>query len=205
MSYCPKKTSAPLPLLSCGLLCAIVGQSPAQDVQYNRDVRSILADKCFPCHGPDEAARESQLRLDDRQNATQDRGGWRVIEPGKPASSDLIGRVTSSDVDERMPPVDSGLTLNSREIELLRQWIKNGAEYQTHWSFIPPRRPPLPSVDQESWPKNPIDRFVLNNLEGHGLQPSVAADNATLIRRVTLDLTGLPPTLEEIDAFERDS
>ncbi|HIK90969.1 MAG TPA: DUF1553 domain-containing protein [Planctomycetes bacterium] len=186
-------------------MSTIVAEAPAQDVQYNRDVRPILADKCFRCHGPDAAARESQLRLDDRQNATKDRSGHRVIEPGNPAASELIGRVASLDDDERMPPVDSGLTLSSEEIEILRQWIKNGAEYQQHWSFIPPRRPSLPSVKHEAWPMNPIDRFVLNNLERHGLDPSGAADNATLIRRVTLDLTGLPPTLKEIDAFERDS
>ena len=212
MNDCPKKTPDPLKPQSyvslrvlCVLLSAIGGETRAQDVQYNRDVRPILADKCFRCHGPDAAARESELRLDERQDATKDRGGHRVIEPGNPASSELIRRITSVDDDECMPPRNSGFTLNSVEIEILSQWIRSGAEYQPHWSFTPPRRPPFPSVKHEAWPMNPIDRFVLANRERHGLEPSAAAENATLIRRVTLDLTGLPPTLREIDGFERDS
>ncbi len=215
MNNCPKKTPEPLRasrprrrvslLLSCVLLCATVGETPAQDVQYNRDVRPILADKCFRCHGPDAAARESELRLDDRTNATGDRGGHRAIDPGETASSELIRRITSTDLDERMPPLDSGSTLSADEIEILRQWITDGAEYQSHWSFVPPRRASLPSVNDEAWVINPIDRFVLASLECRGQEPSAAADNATWIRRVTLDLTGLPPTLNEIDAFERDA
>ena len=189
----------------CCLLWAMIAEVHAADVQYNRDVRPILADNCFRCHGPDAAAREGELRLDDRSNAVLDRGGHRVIAPGEAASSEMIRRITSSDLDERMPPLDSGSALSAVEIEILRQWIKDGAEYQRHWAFTAPQRPPLPAVDDAAWPINPIDSFVLANLDRHGLKPSVAADYATMIRRVTLDLTGLPPTLEELDAFERDS
>ncbi|MDG1893663.1 MAG: DUF1549 domain-containing protein, partial [Fuerstiella sp.] len=211
MNYGPKNTTDPLAdphirlLLSCVLLFATAHESPAQDVQYNRDVRPILADKCFRCHGPDAATREGELRLDDRSNATRDRDGHRAIAPGNAAASEVFRRVTAADPDERMPPRDSGSSLNADEIENLRQWIKDGAEYQSHWSFVAPRRAALPSVNADTWSINPVDRFVLANLERHGRSPSAKADNATLIRRATLDLTGLPPALQEIDAFERDS
>ncbi len=175
------------------------------EVRYNRDVRPILTDKCFRCHGPDSAARRADLRLDNRQAATADRDGHRVIEPGQPAKSELIRRIMSSDRDERMPPRDSGLVLSREEVETLRRWIQNGAEYQPHWSFTPPRRSPPPKVRDNGWPRNSIDRFVLSRLEREGLAPSAEADTATLIRRVTLDITGLPPTLAEVNEFERDS
>ncbi len=190
-------------LLAC---CFVVGTScAADDVRFNRDVRPILADKCFRCHGPDAAARQAGIRLDKRQDATTVRDGHRVIAPGEPAGSELMRRVTSRDADERMPPHDSGLTLTPRDIDVLRRWIEQGAKYQAHWSFIPPRRSSPPDVVNGAWPRNAIDRFVLVRLEHEGLQPSRQASPQTLIRRVTLDLTGLPPTLGEIDAFERDA
>lgn len=198
----------PFFFLVCSILlcCPVVGTAALpRKVEYNRDVRPILADKCFRCHGPDSAARQAEMRLDRRQDATVDRNGYRVIEPGKPAASELIRRVTSTDDDERMPPSDSGLKLRPEEFEILRQWIQQGAEYQHHWSFISPRRPAPPQVINHVWPRNAIDRFVLARLKREGLKPSAKADKATLIRRATLDLTGLPPTLEEIDAFERES
>jgi hypothetical protein len=168
-------------------------------------VRPILADKCFRCHGPDAAARKADLRLDKSEPAKVNRGGYSVITPGKPDQSELIRRVTSTDNDLRMPPHDSGSQLRAAEVEILRRWIRSGAEYQPHWSFIPPRRPSIPKVGRSNWPRNAIDHFVLARLEGEGLRPAATAASSTLIRRATLDLTGLPPTLDEIDAFERES
>lgn len=193
-------------MLGC-LLSASDSKIHAADpaVQYNRDVRPILADKCFHCHGPDAAARQADLRLDVGEEATADRDGHPAISPGDPAMSELVRRVTSTDDDERMPPSDSGVSLSAAEISVLRQWIEQGATYQRHWAFISPVRSALPDVAAQAWPKNEIDRFVLAKLERAGLQPSAEADPATLIRRVSLDVTGLPPTFEEIDVFERNS
>lgn len=183
----------------------VVAQDAAsQEVRFNRDVRPVLSDKCFRCHGPDAAQRKADLRLDRREDAIAVRGDSAAIAPGKPGESELLRRITSADADERMPPADSGVTLTASEIELLRRWIRQGAEYQAHWSFVPPRSPLLPNVRQQEWPRNPIDRFVLAELERHDLRPSPEASRETLLRRVTLDLTGLPPTLDEIDAFLAD-
>ncbi len=169
--------------------------------QYNRDVRPILSDKCFRCHGPDEAARQGDLRLDERDDATADRGEFRVIAPSSANSSELIRRITSSDVDERMPPPDSSEALSSGEIEILRKWIEQGAKYEEHWSFVPPVRPSPPNTKDDQWSRSAIDEFVLARLGREGLKPSSTANATMLIRRVTLDLTGLPPTIEEVDAF----
>ena len=185
------------------LLCVAWNPAFAQDVQYNRDVRPILADRCFACHGPDTAARQAELRLDAAKFAIADRDGLKAIHPGNPEMSDLLRRVTSSHPDDRMPPADSGDPLTAREIATLRRWIENGAEYQTHWAFLPPKRPTPPDVKNDCWPVNEIDRFVLTRLEQKGLAPSPEALPQTLIRRVTLDLTGLPPSLAEVDSFER--
>lgn len=174
-------------------------------VGFNRDVRPILADKCFRCHGPDEAARKAKLRLDRREDAVADRDGVVAIAPGDSLVSELVHRIATADSDDRMPPEDSGSPLADREIEILRQWIDDGAVYEQHWSFIPPIRPSLPEIADVSWPKNAIDRFVLARLESEGLKPSPAATKETLIRRVTLDLTGLPPTIKELDAFLKDT
>ncbi len=176
-----------------------------QPIQFNRDIRPILADACFRCHGSDAHAREADLRLDHRADAVSDRGDYKVIAPGKPADSELIARITSQDDLERMPPPEARRQLSKQEINLLRRWIEQGAPYQKHWAFIPPKRPKLPSVERSDWSRNGIDRFVLARLECEGQHPSPEADKATLIRRVTLDLTGLPPTLEEVDAFLADS
>lgn len=199
------------PLLAAAwLLCApfqaAAGAAPAPDrqVRFNRDIRPILADNCFQCHGPDQNQRKAGLRLDREQGAVADLGGRRAIVPGQPEASELIRRVTATDPEERMPPASTGKTLSPRQIELLRQWIAAGAPWEPHWSFVPPQRPALPQVGNPSWVRNPIDAFVLARLEQEGLTPSEEADRATLIRRVSLDLTGLPPTPEEVDAFEVD-
>ena len=173
-------------------------------IQYNRDVRPILSDKCFRCHGPDSASRQAELRLDRRESAIQDRDGVPAIAPGKPEASELLHRIAAADPGERMPPADAGETLSQREIDLLRRWIDEGAEYEPHWSLLAPKSPPPPSVNRSDWARNEIDRFVHSRLEHENLSPSPEADRAVLLRRVSLDLTGLPPTLEELEAFLND-
>lgn len=166
----------------------------AQDFGYNRDIRPILADQCFPCHGPDSAARQADLRLDQRPAAME--AG--VLEPGDPDASEVIRRVESDDPDEVMPPPSSHKSLTEAQRAQLRAWIQAGAPYEAHWSLIPPRRPEVPQPKNGNWIRNPIDAFVLARLETAGLEPNPEADLATLVRRVSLDLTGLPPTPEEL-------
>ena len=165
---------------------------------YNRDVRPILSENCFHCHGFDARQRKADLRLDQPEAAKS------VLRPGDPGASELIRRITTADPADRMPPEDSHKALNPEQIDTLTRWIEEGAEYERHWAFIPPERPETPAVRDTRWPENPIDHFVLQRLEASGLAPSPRADRATLIRRVTLDLTGLPPTPGEVTAFERD-
>jgi hypothetical protein len=162
-------------------------------VEFNRDIRPILAEKCFQCHGPDAAARQADLRLDDAAAARA------VLEPGDSGSSELVRRIFAVDPDERMPPADSGKTLTD-------------APYPSHWAFVPPVKPVVPEVKHAAWVCQPIDRFVLRRMEDEGLAPSPAADARTLLRRATLHLTGLPPTPQEVadlladpagDAYER--
>jgi hypothetical protein len=172
---------------------------------FNRDIRPILSENCFACHGPDDQKRKSGLRLDQRESATKPaKSGATAIAPGKPAASEIVRRITTTDEDDRMPPAKSGKHLTAAQAALLRQWVAEGAPYQGHWAFITPGRPAIPKVRQTSWPKNPLDFFVLARLENEGLKPGTEVDRATLIRRVTLDLTGLPPTPAEVDAFLKD-
>jgi mono/diheme cytochrome c family protein len=174
-------------------------------VEFNRDVRPILSDNCFRCHGPDRARRKADLRLDTKDGAFADLGGRHALVPGDPDKSELLRRVAADNPRERMPPMKSGRRLTERQIQLLRRWIEQGSKWQAHWSLIAPKRPPLPRVQNTAWPVNPIDFFVLERLEREGLRPSPPADRTTLIRRVTLDLTGLPPTPAEVDAFLNDA
>ena len=187
------------------LMAAICTTATAvEPVNFNRDIRPILSDTCFACHGPDKSQRQAELRLDTRDGAFAKRDEGHTIVPGDLAKSLLFGRITSTDEDERMPPVDSGRTLSAEQIELIGRWIKQGAAWQGHWAFIAPKRPAPPKVRQADWVNNAIDAFVLARLESRGLSPSPEADRATLIRRVTLDLTGLPPTPGEVDTFLTD-
>jgi hypothetical protein len=181
-------------------------ENASSAVEFNRDVRPILSDKCYACHGPDEANRTSKLRFDTEAGAMLDLGaGRRAIVPGDAAKSELIQRITSEDAVRRMPPAYMGREkLTGREIDLLTRWVEQGAQWQKHWSFIPPKRRALPDVKNAAWPRNGLDHFVLERLEREGLQPSPEAERAALIRRVTLDVTGLPPTIAEIDAFAKD-
>jgi hypothetical protein len=179
--------------------------SSPRSVQFNRDVRPILSERCFACHGPDKQKRKADLRLDVAAVALAPRDGRPAIVPHDPVKSELYRRITAQSVEDRMPPRKTGMTLSERQIETLRRWIEEGAEYEGHWSFIPPKRPPLPGVKNATWPRNDMDYFILSRLEKEGLFPSREADRAALIRRVTLDLTGLPPTLAEVDAFLEDA
>ena len=175
-------------------------------VEFNRDIRPILSDRCYTCHGPDANNRKTPLRFDTEQGATQDLGGRVAIAAGDPEKSTIIERLTSDDPIRRMPPSYEGHSkLSEREIGLIRRWVEQGAEWQSHWSFVTPTRPPLLDVKDQAWPVNGIDHFVLARLERDGLSPASEADPATLIRRASLDLTGLPPTVDEIDSFLSDS
>jgi mono/diheme cytochrome c family protein len=176
----------------------------APTVDFNRQVLPILSDNCFACHGPDAKQRKAKLRLDTREGAFGAlKSGDFPIVPGKADDSAIIERITSDDPHRHMPPAKTGKQLTPEQVALLRQWIDQGAKWSKHWAWVPPERPVLPEV-HTAWPRNPIDYFVLARLEREGLQPSAEADKATLLRRVTLDLTGLPPTPAEVDAFLAD-
>jgi hypothetical protein len=180
--------------------------SPGGKVDFARDVLPILSANCFTCHGPDEKTRKAGLRLDLGETAMKKlKSGSRAVVPGDVKSSELMARILTDDPDERMPPAKTKKTLKDAEKALLKRWIAEGAQYQKHWAFVAPKRPELPMVKDAAWPRNGIDRFVLSRLEKEGLQPSAEADRFTLARRVTLDLTGLPPTIEAVDAFVGDS
>lgn len=174
---------------------------PAEPIEFNRHIRPILSNACFQCHGPDRNTREAGLRLDIREEAVQ--AG--AIVPGDSAASAMTARITSDDRDSLMPPPHSEKRLSAEEIALLRRWIDEGAAYQPHWAYLPPREHPAPAVANDAWVRNPIDRFILAGLEARGLRPAPETDRATLIRRLSFDLTGLPPTPAEVEAFASDN
>ena len=179
---------------------------PAGTIDFARQIRPILSDNCLNCHGPDEKARKGGLRLDRHEDALKaGKSGKRAIVPGSPDESEFIKRIQTSDPDDIMPPTKGGKSLTAAQKDLLQRWIKEGATWVTHWAYDPVKRPPVPAVKQAGWTRNEIDRFILARLEKEGLNPSAIADKVTLIRRATLDLTGLPPTPAEVDAFVADS
>ena len=181
-------------------------------VDFNRDVRPILAASCYACHGPDKNKRKAKLRLDDRDVAfAWQRGQRRAIVPGDLKASSLVGRISTEDEDERMPPVDSGKSLSTAEVETLRRWISQGAQWSEHWAYVRPKRSAAPDVPgglldgpEGVRVRNDIDRFILARVAKEGLSPSKEADRVTLLRRLSFDLTGLPPTTAEVDAFLAD-
>jgi len=205
-----KLTVHPL-LATCMALWALFGSGLLsaraelpEKVDFNFHIRPILSDRCYACHGPDMENQEADLRLDIEEGAfaaLEAGDGTHVIKPGEPDVSEVYLRISAEDEDLRMPPVDSHLELSAEEISLIRKWIEQGAEWKEHWSFIPVEEQVLPPLVEKSWPKNEIDNFVLARLESEGLHPAEAASREKLLRRVTFDLTGLPPTLEELDAF----
>ncbi|MEM9021409.1 MAG: DUF1553 domain-containing protein [Planctomycetota bacterium] len=183
-------------------------QTPLTDdqtpISYNRDIRPILSDKCFSCHGPDNEHRAADLRLDTPEHGDEYDGAYFAIEPGNPDQSEFVRRIFSRKPSEVMPPPESKLTLTDEEKALLVRWIEEGAEYERHWSYEPIAKPDLPDVVQKDWSLNGIDTFVLARMESEGFSPNKAATRSQLLRRLTLDLTGLPPTAEELDAFLTD-
>ena len=166
-------------------------------VEFSRDIRPILSQHCWACHGPDDKAREAGLRLDIRDKAI----AKKAIVPNDPKASKLLARIESADPDKQMPPPEHKKPLTAKQKQQLRAWISQGAVYSQHWAFVAPKRPPVPGINGVI---NPIDAFVLDRLEREKIHPSPEADRATLLRRVTLDLTGLPPTPAELDDFLAD-
>lgn len=187
--------------ISLGLVLVTARTTPAAEaLQFNRQIRPILAEYCFACHGPDSASRKADLRLDQREAAIK----AKAFVPGKPDESGALSRIFATDADEVMPPPSTHKQLTEAQKGLLKQWVAAGAEYQPNWSFIPPQRPPLPNVKNTAWVRNPIDAYVLAKLEELGLQPAAEADRRTLARRASLDLTGLPPSPQDVEAFVAD-
>jgi hypothetical protein len=195
---------AQLAALACLFFAFSLGEVAAQDkpnavkpVDFNRQIKPILSDRCYLCHGPDEGTREADLRFDDEEEASA------AIESGEPDDSELIARIFSTD-DDQMPPADSNLSLNEEEKELMKRWIAEGAVWEQHWSFVAPEKATPPKVQNKKWPANEIDQFVLHQLEANKLTPADSATREKLVRRVSFDLTGLPPTLDELDAALAD-
>jgi mono/diheme cytochrome c family protein len=182
-------------------------QQLPEKLDYNIHVKRILSDKCFSCHGPDSKKQKGDLRLDEAKAAyaKEAESGRYAIVPGRISKSEIAHRILSDDVGYVMPTPSSHLSLTTEEKAVLLKWIDQGAVYKPHWAFVAPQRPALPNVKQQEWPENDIDYFVLNRLEQEGLKPSPTADKATLIRRVSFDLTGLPPTISAIDSFLQDN
>lgn len=179
----------------------------SDSVDFNLHIRPILSDRCFKCHGPDAGQRKANLRLDVRENALahlKDNPNEFVIVPGNAAKSELYRRIAAHDTSVVMPPPSSNLSLQETEIELIGKWIDQGAVYKKHWAFISPQPTDLPAIDEESWPRNELDHFTLAAMERAGLEPNAEADKARLLKRVSLDLTGLPPSLELQEKFFRD-
>ncbi|HZR20216.1 MAG TPA: DUF1553 domain-containing protein [Verrucomicrobiae bacterium] len=183
---------------------AVRSDSGALRPEFDRDIRPILAENCYPCHGPDENKRKAKLRLDLRDAATKPLpDGEIALVPGKPQESKLVERITAKDPDDLMPPVKSGKKLTPQDIDLIRRWISDGAKWQNHWSFVAPHRPTLPAVKNKRWLRNEIDSFVLARLEQEGLTPTPEAETSVLLRRLSLDLTGLPPTPDQLRSWSR--
>ncbi len=197
--------------LFCGLvvvsftLLARAETAAKNTISFNRDIRPILAENCFSCHGTDSAARKAGLRLDHFENATNKlESGVTAIVPGAPDKSEMIRRIFLED-DDQMPPAKIHKTVSSAQKELLKKWIAAGAKYEPHWAFVPPVKAPLPAVKNKKWIQNPVDNFILARLETEKLKPNAEADKRTLIRRVSLDLTGLPPSPEQVELFVKDT
>ncbi len=179
----------------------VAAKANTSGIEYNRDIRPILAENCFACHGADSAARKGGLRIDRREDAVE----AKAVVPGKPTESEMIRRVLADAADkDLMPPVKTNKKLKPEQIALLKRWVEAGAEYQPHWSFIAPTRAALPAVKDKNWVRNPIDNFVLAELERRGLKPAPEADRRTIARRLAFDLTGLPPDPADVEAFAND-
>ena len=191
----------PRTVLTVATLLVAYAANADEPLSYNKDIRPIFAGHCFACHGPDSASRKGDLRLDQKAAAES----MKAIVPGKPDESEIIKRMLSTDPDEVMPPPETKKPLSPAQIATLKRWVQEGAEYQLHWSLIPPTKPAVPTVKKPEWVKTPIDNFILAKLESLGIDPAAEADRRTWARRVTLDLTGLPPAPERVAAFVADN
>lgn len=180
------------------------GTSSVSTVGFNRDIRPILTDNCYACHGPDKGRRKAHLRLDTRDGLFTAIGTNTPVVPGKPGQSEIYQRITTQDPDDLMPKSKTGEHLPATQIELIKRWIEQGAKWEGHWAYTKPVRPPVPTVGNSKWPVNPIDNFIFARLQKEQLTPSADADKRTLLRRLSFDLTGLPPAPEDVKAFERD-
>ncbi len=184
----------------------VLAQGKREPIDFNRQVRPILSDYCFSCHGPDEQERKGKLRLDTSEGAfAKLRRGGHAVVPGKPNESGVLQRILTDEPSEKMPPPRTMKEMKKEQIETLRLWIEQGAPFAQHWAFVAPKRPSLPATKMQGWARNGIDHFILARLEKEGWKPSPEADRRTLIRRLTLDLLGLPPTPQEVDAFVNDT
>jgi len=183
------------------IFLSFAGWGRTQEIDFNRQIRPLLSDNCFKCHGPDQGKRKADLRLDTEQGLRAELDGQQLVTPGKPEESELYLRLVHEDEDERMPPQKTRLKLSSSEIELVKKWIAQGAKWQEHWSLRPLENPAPPKAEGSDWPRNAIDQFVLRGLRKEEFSPSAEEDKARLFRRLTLDLTGLPPGLEELDSY----
>ena len=177
----------------------------ATPIDFNRDIRPILSNACFHCHGPDANHREADLRFDVETDAKADLGGYHAIVPNNPDESELFARIVTEDEDDKMPPVESGKTISAEQVDLLKRWIAEGAVWSGHWAYEIPERQAPPSVKQSAWPASDIDKFLLASLEAQGIEPSQEAESVTLVRRLYFDLTGLPPEYEEVQRFAENS
>ena len=208
MSVFRSRAPRPFPLftaLGCALMFAAT--AAAAPIDFSRDIQPILSDNCYHCHGPDASSRKSGLRLDRHAEALAGgKSGLATIVPGKPEDSELIARIFSHDTEEIMPSPESNKTLTAAQKELMRRWVAEGAVWGEHWAYVAPTRPAVPTLTSPAAPvANPIDAFILARLAAEKIKPSPAADRTTLIRRVSFDLTGLPPSVAETTAFLHDS
>ncbi len=202
------KPSFRLPVLPVWLAATATLAGEPGRLEFNRDIRPILSENCFHCHGQDAATREADLRLDERGGATRDLGGYAAIVPGKPEQSEVMKRLLSHDRTEMMPPPKSNRKVSAEQIDLIRRWIGQGAEYQKHWAYLPPRRAELPEAPDgkwAKWPRHPLDRLVLDRLLQEGLEPTPEASPETWLRRAGFDLSGLPPSPQELRDFAADA
>ena len=191
-------------ILALSLTCCL-NSTLGQPVDFESQIKPLLSDRCFTCHGPDEKTRKADLRLYSQEGAMAKLDdNLAVIMPGKPEASELYNRLITKDADELMPPPESNLALSDKEKELIRRWIVEGAEWKEHWAFAPVNKPTLPKPIQSNWPKNEIDHFTLAKMESAKINPSPEAKREKLIRRLSFDLTGMPPELDEIDRFIND-
>ncbi len=200
------KPTSWFPLLAGSFALTLPPLYAGEKVDFNRQIRPLLSNRCFACHGPDEAKRKADLRLDNSAGAFVDLDGHSALVPGNLEKSELFHRITlPTGHEDMMPPTGKGTRFSDKEVALIKEWIEQGATYASHWSYEKPVRAELPKGKRSEWPKNEIDHFVLARLESEGLEPGPEADRYSLARRASIDLTGLPPTWEEVTAFVNDT